>query len=502
MIKKYFIFFLIIVGIQNTAAQNITGQIVDADTGESLAHANIQVNETENIVSNEEGFFALPDKTEEDVLITISFLGYKSAALTVADLKNNKIIRLQPGVFELEMVYVSNRQNDPDSIMAMVKRNLGNNYKPLDMSVKKMMFFRETSSFRPSRLDIKLSESTGYSKAELKESNAHLNSLTSRLIANPPQQYTDKLCNYYTAKKTVNGKQLLQSKFEVVKAVKLKDKSRSISLDEVEELGAGVLMKHIDTTKYYRVKSGLFGTRDTVLSRNDFRKDEKANENKSTAEKFKLDLFLGSQNLAHSHYLDFARNIQFYEYTFAGTTLSDNDDVVYIINFKPSKRKAKYRGTLYVSAKDYGIIRADYNLAEGKTLSGVNLKFLLGVKQSENASKGIMIFKENPTGSGYYLQYASKETGEYIYINRPVKFIEITDGDKDVVAFDFKVEANMVDKEEYFMVSQDEISETDYDNVKETNFNYIQLDNYDPNIWKEYTTIEPSQEMKQFRTIE
>jgi hypothetical protein len=135
-------------------------------------------------------------------------------------------------------------------------------------------------------------------------------------------------------------------------------------------------------------------------------------------------------------------------------------------------------------------------------LGGVNLKFLLGVKQSENVGKGTLIFKERAEGGGYYLQYASVKTGEYTYINRPLKFIEITNVEKDVVAFELKVEANTQKKQEYFNMSRSEISQSEFDAVKEKDFKYLQLDSYNPNIWKEYTAIEPLEEMKKFKATE
>ena len=133
-----------------------------------------------------------------------------------------------------------------------------------------------------------------------------------------------------------------------------------------------------------------------------------------------MGLMVGS-SLVNNTELDFVMNQAIYEYTYEGLTQTQDNEWVYIINFAPKKRKAKYTGTLYVSVKDYAVVRADYTLGKGKTLGGVNLKFLLGVKQSENVSRGTIIFKERENEEGYYLQYASRETGSYIYINRQLK---------------------------------------------------------------------------------
>ena len=58
------------------------------------------------------------------------------------------------------------------------------------------------------------------------------------------------------------------------------------------------------------------------------------------------------------------------------------------------------------------------------------------------------------------------------------------------------------EKEEYFVISESAISEADYEVAQEPDFDYIQLGSYDPSVWKEYTTIEPLSDMKQFKSVE
>lgn len=126
MIRSFLLCLFILTGLQ-TNAQNITAKIIDAETGESLPYAGIQINDTESVIGNGEGYFTLPEKHSNDAtLLTISFLGYKSARLTVADLKRADLtVKLQPGAFSLETVYISSedqQQRNPDTIMARVKR--------------------------------------------------------------------------------------------------------------------------------------------------------------------------------------------------------------------------------------------------------------------------------------------------------------------------------------------------------------------------------------------
>ena len=130
------------------------------------------------------------------------------------------------------------------------------------------------------------------------------------------------------------------------------------------------------------------------------------------------------------------------------------------------------------------------------------MKFLLGVKSSENLSRGTIIYKKSPFREGYYLNYASLETGQYIYLNRPLKFIELSEEEKNAVAFDLKLEGTIYKKTEYLNIAQEAINTNDFDNEKEKDFTYINLKRYDPSFWKGYITIEPLQEMKQFKGTE
>jgi hypothetical protein len=99
------------------------------------------------------------------------------------------------------------------------------------------------------------------------------------------------------------------------------------------------------------------------------------------------------------------------------------------------------------------------------------------------------------------MQYAATETGNYFYLNRPLKLIELTSGEKDVLALDFKIEANIRNKIEFLNMSRTETTVAAIEKIKETDFKFINIKSYDPKIWKDYNAVEPLQEMKGFKTI-
>jgi hypothetical protein len=89
-----------------------------------------------------------------------------------------------------------------------------------------------------------------------------------------------------------------------------------------------------------------------------------------------------------------------------------------------------------------------------KVKSLVILIFLLGIKVSENVS-GTIIYKQRAEDDSYYMQYAATESGNYFYLNRPLKLIELTNGERHL-ALDFKIEANTLTKTEFLNMSRTE----------------------------------------------
>lgn len=503
--KIYIILFISLFVTYSAFSQNITCKIIDSNSNEIIPYANILINDKENLISNGEGFFTLSEKNIEDkTTITISYIGYITRKITVEELKEiENIIKLEPGYFELNEVTILNKKLNPYEIMSKVKANFKNNYLFNSKPKKDLIFFRESVNLIPKTLDIEIDKSSGFSKETLNTANAQMSLFTSKLLLNPPKQFTDLICNKYSYLSKKDGKSYYTSKLEVMKATKLKNEGNSITLDDLEKTAKDIVLKHLDSTKYYRVKSGLFGSRDTITLRKDFnQKKNRTSNNQLSVTKGKLESFVSLNSISNTSKYDFIHNPDYYQYTYEGTSFSDQNELIYKLSFKPKKSKAKYKGTLLISESDFAIIRVDYKLEEGKKVSGINLKFLLGVKSSENISNGKLIYKKNDNGDGYILQYLSQESGQYFYVNRPLKFIELTNDEKDVVAFDLKIEGNAIEKKEYLKINRSESTETFIENFKENDFKFIQIKEYDPKLWKEYSAIEPSEEMKQLKLID
>jgi hypothetical protein len=77
------------------------------------------------------------------------------------------MIKLLPGVYELDDVEVSNIKPNPTSY-GKCKANLSRNYKT--EKGLKMFFYRTSSYFNPSIIDVEIDKSTGFNKQALSKS--------------------------------------------------------------------------------------------------------------------------------------------------------------------------------------------------------------------------------------------------------------------------------------------------------------------------------------------
>lgn len=493
---------------QVSVAQNSKVKIIDFATKESIPYASIMVNNTDHLISNTEGYFTLSEgNSKDDTVLSISYLGYLSQVLTVGQLKKTDfIIALAPSIFELNDLKISNKKPNPYEIMANVKANLNRNYKNDGLPSKDLFFYRKSNNFKPNEIEVEINKSTGFSKQALIKVNTDIQTFSKQLITNPPVEFSDLLGNLYTCSTKKDGKYFSLNKLDVLKATKLDRDGSSFSTEELKKVALNKILQHLDTTKYYRVKSGLFGSRDTISLRKEFNQRKRKNKIKEanpllSTTKINLNIFLADNNFIYSSRYNFINKPEHYEYYYEGSTYLEANELVYILTFKPKSSKAKYIGKLYISETDFAVLRAEYTLDSGEKLNGFNLKFLLGIKAAENISKGTIMYKKKAEGNGYYLQYATLEKGQYFYVNRPLKFIELTSGEKDVLSLDIKIEGSSNEKTEFLNMSHSMTTESTIDKLTESEFKFINIKSYDPKIWKDYNAIEPLEELKRLQSI-
>lgn len=162
-----FLLFLLVIGFQNysNAANTILndtveyreyrGKVIDSKTKKPLEYATLQVNGTNisTLTNSQGGFLLKVSKKFKERRVTISFLGYTSKVLSLADFDpNNTIIRLETYIEELSEVKINVK--DATSLVQEMLKKKGENYYNDDL--KMTSFYRETIKKR--RTYVSLSE--------------------------------------------------------------------------------------------------------------------------------------------------------------------------------------------------------------------------------------------------------------------------------------------------------------------------------------------------------
>ena len=247
--------------------------------------------------------------------------------------------------------------------------------------------------------------------------------------------------------------------------------------------------------EYLRIKTGVYGTNDISISFDDSSGTTIKDHTSYIKYALKFSTFENEKEW------EFLHKTNKYNFEIIGGT-SVNNESVYIIDFTP-KKKGRYQGRLYVSVETYALIRADYKYAPNKLGRDFHL---LGVGYTETNFSGSIYFENN--NNNYNLKYFSFQKNTKGSVKRKItllkkkkrflinkKLTAIKLGLDIIQENGFSVELLVVDKAQ--------ISEQDYDNFKEEKYiDIIYVNQFDKSLWKNHTTIEPTQQMKEYKKIE
>ncbi|NIX65311.1 carboxypeptidase-like regulatory domain-containing protein [Gaetbulibacter sp. S0825] len=472
--------------------QSLTAKVVDSNNN-PIPFATVQTDQDSGVITNEEGFFTIDLEDVASNEITFSCLGFASRSISIEAIKNNNnIIVLEEFIDELSKVFLSNSKPNADDIIQKVNNNLAKNYKHDNQTVQ--FFHRNTAYADFDRFEAKVTKASGMRKKQHEGVNKSLDSLTRTIVNSNTMYFQDYLGDLMI-------KNRKEAKLNIHKATSLVDNSKNFSLDNVQTKAQDIILKYLDTTLTYKLKTGLIKVEDSLSLKSDNNND-KDNENIYDIKNLKGETH-GLLHDAQTYNDSFLRKIinpELYNYEFVDVT-GFNGELVYIINFKPRKAKSKYAGKLYIADETFAVIKLDYDFGKGKRGEKFNLKLLLGIKYVENINKGTIIFQKN-ADSTYSPKYINQEEGRYFYVNRPIKFIE-NSREKNKVGFNFLIEGSARSKKELFIINKSSLNQSEFSSFTEAeDVPYQKLKQYDPSIWKTHNAIEPLAEMKRFKSSE
>lgn len=247
--------------------------------------------------------------------------------------------------------------------------------------------------------------------------------------------------------------------------------------------------------KSYKVKTGLFKIDDDASISKEVNEPKTYFEN--TELKSKAKDVLKNTDITNNLVANIM-NPNLYSYQIKDRTYN-NDDLIYIVQFKPRKAKAKFSGSLYINMYDYSIVKLEYQYGKRKRGEHLNLKLLLGFKYEENVKEGTIIFQKGKNET-YFPLYIKEKIGTSFYFNRPFKFIE-NSNKRNKVKFSVKFSGNFYKTSELLVTNSSTISHQEFQEkteIKEIPYTSLEVQNYDQ--WKGENALLPKKQHSNSRS--
>lgn len=493
-------FLLIFFGYSPLYAQSLSSRVLDSVTQKPIPYVTVLLN-NKGVITNEEGRFTFlmdDDITAADSL-KVSCIGYESVGKPL-DQFNGNVIYLSPKAIELKEVIVSNKNYTPKEIIELVEENLEKNYQY--GFTKKRLFLRESYQNNIEKTNYSIKEST------IPAFNKPFLDSVIRTVPKNDTYYTESLGDLYGSEDDD------EQKLNLIKASELYDKSKRLDLENLEERFNEIIKKYVKTDSYFKVKSGLFGTKvdaddlfETDVDSTDVSALNKQLEEKKKGKEDQKKFFanykrrtLGNlySNLPIFEDTDYnvlwkprRYNLILEDFTYIG------DKALYVISFEP-KGSEEFKGKLYINSDDFALVKMEFENVEPLR------KFkLLGVSLNEYLAKGSVLFGKNTDGR-YSLKYYEIVKGNKVGFKRPIQIIEKNKnvrGRRKQNELHLKVDAAFSGLNRYEVVVFDvnPISASQFESFTENNDVLPQyMSDYDPEFWKGYTIMEPNTAIKEF----
>ena len=463
-------------------AQILNGRLVDGQTGEPVPFATVVTGINKGTISNEEGYFNVELSGLTNTGLKISCMGYETREIPVDSLESLGILRLEPAAIRLNEVRIGERVPEAEEIIRKVNENIPVNY---NMDERNYAFFyRESEYMNWDQLDMEVEKDSELNRRELETAQEELKALSSYISQSEAVSYLD----YNGAFRELKDTSLIW----IDRATELIDTKKDFSMDNLQDRAQKIILSHLDSTRTYKVKTGLLTVEDSISIDEEFGREGYGDSTSVDALNGRVSYLLSVAGFGDENRLRDFLDESMYRYELVKPTYF-NGYYVYAVRFTPRKRKAKFAGTLYIDASSYAVLKADYKYAKGRKGQSVNLKLLLGIKYIENKDQGTIVFQQDESGK-YNPYYIQKEYGNYVYLHRSLKFIENSSSRKKVL-FDFLLEGGVRQKESILVRPSEPMSTP----ASSDKILVQKLDVYQPTIWQDAEIIAPLEEMKNFK---
>jgi hypothetical protein len=373
------------------------------------------------------------------------------------------------------------------SIVKNVLKKKDENYR--QTVSKKQAFIRERNTVDVNDIQLK------FKRSSIDELDEDLVSKIEQKFPENLTSYTDFLGYLYF---NPNLDDTVNLKIEPVKAVALNEEDMA----EFEQLGDIFedLISNTGEEEYWKVRSGIFGQKldfgdDTAQINNDSLRDFRTNLELFVS---RVDYQLGYTNFEDKDQWEFLHKTGRYKYTLAGGSRVKGEDV-YIIDFEPDDG-GLYEGRMYIGMDNYALIRADYKYAPEKTGTDFHL---LGLGYTENEFSGSIYFEKE--GDNYLLKYFSYRYGVSASVDRSVILMKkkkrwLFDKKLNEIKLGIELVVDTQESVEFMVLEQQDIPTSEYEEIEQKDYvKIIYVDQFDEDLWRGYTIIEPTRQMKEYK---
>ena len=476
----------------------LKGLVLDANNQSPLPYANIFIlNKNKGVVSNEKGSFSvnISDYNETDTL-RISYIGYIAIDKSIKELKVQSVINLKEDHLLLNNITLLGSKLAPKTIIEKVIENKSINYQ--ETSSKKQVFIRkrDISNVNKINFDYKKSNSTSLNK-ELIE-------VLEKEIPKHTISYKDFLGDIYQLKVE---KDSIDLKVNPIQIIELEEKTSLTKFGELKDTFKEIFSS-TKKNEYWKIKTGLIGGKVNINENSISIGGTTENTDSLNTEsidpyrdqKWTINDLASYSSFEDEDQWEFLYSTNKYQYTLYGVTIA-NEEEVYIIDFKPTN-KGLYTGRLYVAMNTYALIRADYEYFSGRIGRDIQL---YGIGYTENKFKTSLYFEKSD--NHYKLKYCSRIKGLDYSFDRTVSFLKkkerfLFDQKLEQIKVEINVSVSSESSIEILILEENKINNEVFNKVKQDeNSNIIYVDQFDEELWKDYSIIEPTKQMKNYKKL-
>lgn len=487
MLKKILFTFLLFFGYFVLQSQEVSGKIMNKNSLKPIDKVAIVTNLNKGSVSNKTGDYKLQIKNVKSV--TFSCLGFASKTINIQTLKKqNYIVYLVEDINLLDEIQLNLSKISLDSLLIKAQKSMQENY--ISGATKNHFYAREKTEINFKKLELDLDKSTLLSKKNKKLAEEELANYSNKLKTSNPI-FSSEFVGTLSSKEWYSKK--MKKSFRInnvdsVLGITFMNTDKNITIEKAQSDLQNVVLKYLDTNKSYKVSSGLFKIEDSLSLKEIIEETDSLSKDDTFSGNRPSDYF----NDAIKKSVFFKKNNQnnFFDRKYYNHSLEKNqllgNKIYYSIKFVPRKSKSKFSGNILVNPKDFTIKKIEYEYADGKRGQNINLKWLLGIKMSENI-RTISLYYEKNKDDKMYLSYYKKSKGTYAYVHRPIKFRE-NSKQKHKIKFDIKIELDTKETTEILIKHVYNIDESTIKPIKKENLNkrqdYITIEEYNKLDWK------------------